>query len=120
MKPFNLYDAVTNNGSTTNYHSVANDINNAGLIVGKSERISGSAAVAILWENGIAIDLNTLIPSGSGWNLLSAEGINDAGDIVGFGTFGGNSRAFLLTIPEPSSVFMLLLAPLAWLRRRRL
>jgi len=34
----------------------------------------------------VAIGLNTLIAPGSGWNLRSAEGINDAGDIVGFGT----------------------------------
>ncbi len=119
LAPFNLYDPITNNGSTTNYHSVANDINNAGLIVGNSQRISGSAAVATLWENGIAIDLNTLIPAGSGWNLLNAEGIKDAGDIVGFGTFGGNSRAFLLTIPEPSTAGLAALAALGLLRRRR-
>ena len=41
------------------------------------------------------------LPAGSGWNLRSAEGINADGAIVGYGTFGGNTRAFLLTpVPE--------------------
>ena len=122
LAPFNLY-TPSNNGTTTNYHSVANDLNDAGLIVGNSQRISGSAAVATLWQNGIPIDLNTLIPAGSGWNLLNAESINDAGDIVGFGSFGGSNRAFMLTaVPEPSSLILLLgggASAFVMLRRRK-
>lgn len=119
LAPLNLY-TPTNTGSDTNYHSVASDINSAGLIVGNSQRVSGSAAVATLWQNGLPIDLNTMIAPGSGWVLRSAEGINDAGDIVGFGTFGGQSRAFMLTIPEPATLSLLAGAGvLALLRRRR-
>lgn len=116
--PFNLY-SPTNTGATTNYHSVAMDVNAAGLVVGNSQRTSGSAAVATLWENGVPIDLNTLIPAGSGWSLLSAEGINDAGDIVGYGTFGGVTRAFLVTVPEPTSLAALGIAA-SLIGRRRL
>lgn len=118
LAPFNLY-GPGNTGPTTNYHSVANDININGLIVGNSQRIAGSAAVATLWQNGVAIDLNTLIAPGSGWNLLSAEGINNAGDIVGFGTFQGSSRAFMLTIPSPGAAMVLGLGGLFAARRRR-
>jgi hypothetical protein len=72
-------------------------------------------------ENGAAIDLNTLLPVGSGWNLLSAEGINNAGDIVGYGTFGGQTRGFLRTaVPEPASGLLLACAGLAGLFLRRL
>jgi len=117
LSPFNLY-TTTNTGSTTNYHSVAMDINDAGLIVGNSQRIAGSPAVATLWENGVPIDLNTLIPADSGWNLLSAEGINEAGDITGYGTFGGQTRAFLVTVPEPATAGMLGIAAVAVLARR--
>ena len=103
-------------------HSVANDINASGLIVGNSQRIAGSAAVATVWfaSNGLPVDLNTLIPAASGWNLLSAEGVNEAGDIVGFGTYQGSTRAFLLTVPSPSVAGVLAAAGLLSHRRRRL
>jgi probable HAF family extracellular repeat protein len=118
LAPFNLY-TPTNTGPTTNYHSVANDINAAGLIVGNSQRISGSAAVATLWVNTHPIDLNTLIAPGSGWVLTSAESINDRGDIAGFGTFNGSTRAYLLAIPEPASLALLSLPALLLTRRKR-
>jgi probable HAF family extracellular repeat protein len=117
LAPFNLY-TLANNGPTTNYHSVAMDVNNAGLVVGNSQRIAGSAAVATLWRDGIPVDLNSLLPAGSGWNLLSAEGINERGDIVGFGTFNGASRAFLMTVPEPASFALAGLAVLGVLMKR--
>ena len=124
LAPFNLYDAGTGNtGMTTNYHSIASDVNDAGLIVGRSERILGSAAAATLWTtaDSTPIDLNTLIPAGSGWVLRSAEHINANGDIVGFGTFDGVTRGFLLTpVPEPASLATLTLVALAFTQRRRI
>ncbi len=42
------------------------------------------------------IDLNDQIPAGSGWVLQYAAAINDAGWIVGWGRFGGQTQAFLL------------------------
>jgi probable HAF family extracellular repeat protein len=119
LSPFNLYSDPDNTGSTTNYHSVAMDINDAGLVVGNSQRIAGSPAVATLWQDGVPVDLNTLIPSGSGWSLRSAEGINAAGDITGFGTFNGDTRAFLLSVPEPGAMALLALPALLLGRRRK-
>lgn len=118
LAPVNLYQPG-NTGATTNYHSVAMDINEAGWIVGNSQRISGSPAVATLWIEGQPIDLNTWLPANSGWVLTSAEGINQAGDIVGYGTFNGQTTAFVMSVPEPGVVG--LLAPMAGmlgLRRR--
>jgi hypothetical protein len=48
------------------------------------------------------IDLNTLLPAGSGFTqLLTATGINDSGIIIGQGiTTGGNKDAYILTYPE--------------------
>jgi len=42
-------------------------------------------------------DLNTLIPANSGWVLIAASHINDAGQIVGVGLLNGNLHGFLLT-----------------------
>jgi hypothetical protein len=52
---------------------------------------------AILWQNNVPIDLNTLIPKDSPWYLLSALSINDDGEIVGYGTINANVHAFLAT-----------------------
>jgi probable HAF family extracellular repeat protein len=48
----------------------------------------------------------SLLPSGSGWSSLNATGINDAGQIVGQGTYDGQQVAFLMTpsaVPEPAA-----------------
>jgi probable HAF family extracellular repeat protein len=71
-------------------------INGSGQVVG--ELYSTSVIHAMLWtaKSGMQ-DLNNLIPSGSGWLLTSASGINDAGQITGGGSVNGQSHAFLLT-----------------------
>ena len=47
------------------------------------------------------LDLNNLIAPSSGWILNTANGINDAGQIVGNGTINGYTRGFLLTPALP-------------------
>ncbi len=92
-------------------HSRALGINNDGLIVGYVARFDnapGFGGAAVIWQDGQIIDLNSLIPTDTGWQLLSAQGVNDFGDIVGFGTLNGETRAFLLTpVPEPSAFVLL-------------
>jgi hypothetical protein len=82
------------------------DINSAGQIVGHVAFVDNPSfgGAAVLWEKGKIFDLNLLIPVGTGWDLLSAEGINEQGQIVGFGTLGGKTRAFVLT-PIPASCY---------------
>lgn len=41
-------------------------------------------------------DLNSLIPTRSGWNLTEACRINDGDEIIGIGTFERTERAFLM------------------------
>jgi probable HAF family extracellular repeat protein len=84
--------------------SYAYDINNSGLVVGESD-YTGTPGVrhAFIWKAGAGMtDLNTLIDPASGWELVGANGINDDGKIVGYGKFGGQTRAFLLTLVGPS------------------
>lgn len=71
-------------------YAYAHDINNRGQVVGFS------LDHAVLWQSGKVIDLNTQVGKGSGWVLRRAQGINEAGWIVGYGTTQGNDRAFLL------------------------
>ncbi len=71
--------------------SVAEAINNFGVVVGES-------GYAFIYTGGALQDLNTPIPSGSGWVLTEATGINDKGQIVcnAYSTTTGYTHAFLL------------------------
>ena len=40
------------------------------------------------------------LPPDSGWVLMDATAVNDAGQIVGYGSFNGQIRGFLLD-PDP-------------------
>jgi hypothetical protein len=56
-------------------------------------------------------DLNTLlVASVTGWVLNGATGINDSGQITGYGDYNGLQRAFLLTpvsvVPIPAAVWL--------------
>lgn len=64
--------------------SVAWGANSKGQVVGISSPLC-VVGHAFLWENGSMVDLNTLIPAGSSLELIYAEAINDAGEIIGIG-----------------------------------
>jgi probable HAF family extracellular repeat protein len=50
-----------------------------------------------LWSEGVIIDLTTVIPADSGWQLQDAVAINDAGQILVSGVYGGALHSGLLT-----------------------
>jgi len=86
--------------------SSAAAINGAGLIVGDSEITPGNLTshAFSMTSGGTMTDLNTLIPGNSGWTLLGATGVNDLGQIVGYGSINGEIHGYVLTaIPEPST-----------------
>ena len=88
-------------GSLHRIHdSKVSALNDSGQVVGYALEWDASgyegAEGALLWQNGRVYDLNTLIPSHSGWKLQSAQGINDKGWIVGYGNHNGHDHAFLL------------------------
>jgi probable HAF family extracellular repeat protein len=81
-----------------------NDLNNCGDIVGAHHPGPVfSTPSAFLISGGNPYDLNTLIPSGSGWHLGTAFGINDSGEIAGVGRHNGIQHAFLLVPSTPES-----------------
>jgi len=104
-------------GGTTSY---AYGINDSGAVVGYAFK-AGNVQHAFLYTSGAMLDLNTLLPTGSGWSVLTtARAINDHGQIVGTGTYNGQTMAFLMEIPEPSSALLLLgLTGTASMLRRR-
>lgn len=80
---------------------------------------------AMIYQDGVLSDLNSLLPADSGWDLTAAYGLNDAGQIVGTGLYNGQQAAFLLTpagtslIPEPTSCALAGTAFVGLLLRRR-
>jgi uncharacterized membrane protein len=83
-------------GTLTHLGFGPNAINDSGQVVGGYD----------IYANGTMTDLNSLIAANSGWTLINAEGINNSGQIVGYGTNPlGQTDAFLLTLtPEPSAI----------------
>ena len=70
-------------------------INDSGVVVGRST--FQSTYHAFVYGGGQIKDLNKLIPATSGWVLVEANGINNAGQIVGAGMHKGLEHAFRLT-----------------------
>lgn len=72
-----------------------NSINDRGTVVGFAIDGTDFSSRALIWVDKKMMDLNTLIPASSGWYLQGADSINDAGEITGYGTIGGEVHAFL-------------------------
>lgn len=86
-------------GSLGGRFSSAKFVNNLGQVVGNS-MTSDNNTHAFIWERGIMTDLNSLLPSDTGWVLRDALAINNVGQIVGIGLLNGKMHGFLLT-PVP-------------------
>ena len=79
------------------------DINNAGQTVG-SYSVNQQITYAFLYSDGKFTNLNTAIPPDLGWELRTATGINDSGQIICIGYPPGSfdaPHAFLLTPAAP-------------------
>ena len=88
-----MTDLGTLGGTGANAYAV----NDAGEVVGSSYVKGDGAFHAFLFSGGRLFDLNRALPRNSGWGLDAANGINGAGQIVGWGTFHGRQRAFQLS-----------------------
>ncbi len=76
--------------------SAGTGININDWIVGYSTKVAGGQPVAFLYNRISMIDLNTRLLNGAGWQLVSANAINDYGQIAGQGVHNGRMEAFVL------------------------
>jgi len=102
---------MTDIGTLGGNTSSASAINSAGMIVGYATD-SNEIANAFLYDGSKMINLITLLPPNSGWtNLASADGINDAGQIIGSGYLAdGEFQGYLLT-PNSNPPSVVILSP---------
>jgi probable HAF family extracellular repeat protein len=89
-----IHNLGTLPGGTT---SGGYDINDSNQIVGFSSTATTTSDAIIWTQKGGMKDLNSLIPSNSGWVLVLATWINNSGQITGYGTINGENHAYLLT-----------------------
>jgi probable HAF family extracellular repeat protein len=89
---------ITDLGTVTgDSFSAAVTISNNGMVLGISLDASFNPR-AVLWRNGTATDLNTLVPQNTALYLQSACSINAKGEIIGFAVLKSNrseSHAYL-------------------------
>jgi probable HAF family extracellular repeat protein len=85
----------------TDPDSEAKSVNSQGQVVGASfDLAAGVDLHGFLWEHGGPIvDLNILVPPGSGVTILNAFDINDRGEIAGNGVLPNGDVRSVLLIP---------------------
>lgn len=109
--------------------SAALAINDKGQVVGyATSPLHDGSDAAFLYENGTMINLNDYLNPTLGWQLTSADDINDLGQIIGVGLKNGVLTSYLLTpteltqVPLPATVWLFgsgLAAFLAAIRKRK-
>jgi probable HAF family extracellular repeat protein len=84
-------------------YGVASKINNWGHILGSSaasDALTGTVGPArlVIWRDGGVFEIQGLLDAAlAGWTITAATGINNVGQISGFGTFNGETHGFILT-----------------------
>jgi probable HAF family extracellular repeat protein len=78
------------------------DVNSAGVAVGRAYTDEPVKSRAVLYKAGKLLDLNSLMPAGSGVVLWEARGINDRGEIVGTAMGTAGFEAFIMVSDTPT------------------
>lgn len=110
--------------------SFAYGINSQNQVVGCDSWTGGSTGFLATVSGGAVtslIDLNSLLPAGSDWTVVAGWDINDNGQILAAATLAndplgtGVYHQVLLTVPEPSTLLLVvvgLAGLLAWRKRK--
>jgi probable HAF family extracellular repeat protein len=102
--------AIWQNGKLTSFRplpgdvgAIASGINSRGQVVGSTWDSNFNWAHAVVWQDGVMTDINTLIASGSNLFVTMANKINDRGQIA--------AMAIVRSGPDEGDVHAVLLTP---------
>lgn len=79
--------------------SVATDVNSSNEIVGHYQ--SAVSNIGFIFKDGMRMDLDSLLPTNSGWTILEPLDINDNGAILAYGKKDGAANYCLLIPRQP-------------------
>jgi len=106
-------DQVLDLGTLGGRSSSGYALNDSHWVVGVSNLPGNIKSHGFLYDGSTMVDLNDLIDPLSGWELFKPTDINNRGQIVGWGVYQGQNRAFLLTpLPEPATAALMVLGVL--------
>jgi probable HAF family extracellular repeat protein len=128
MQSYRLENGVTELLSSFGRGSFATAVSGDGSVIVGWADVGDGPTRAFVWDAAHGMrDLQNLLQNVygldlSGWNLLEATGVSDDGrTIIGWGTSPISSgQAFLVTLPEPAALSVLVPGVILILRRRRL
>ena len=77
-----------------------NGVNDHGQVVGNENDTHGNEVIAALWSGGHGYDLNTLVAPNP-LQMISADYINNRGDIFGHGVLPNGDQRVILLVRNP-------------------
>lgn len=83
------------------YDAQAHDVDDDGTVVGEYVLGDGVTSKAFMVRGGEFARLDSLLTPGTGWDLVRARGVNNLGQVTGFGLLDGVGRAFVLSAKHP-------------------
>jgi hypothetical protein len=81
-------------------HSSPIDLNDRGEVLGKAYNDSMQGSI-VVWRDARPVELADFLPPGSGWELVRAYAINEAGQALVKGLVAGAEELFLFTPTGP-------------------
>jgi probable HAF family extracellular repeat protein len=83
-------------GTLPGDYATAIAINNSGIIIGTLSNPYGASLGSFVYASGTMYEFGSLVTSGGdGWTQWTVTGLNDVGDIVGYGVLNDTTQGFV-------------------------
>ena len=103
----NQHAVLWNGGSIQDLGTLPGGTNSTATFIGPGgDTLGYSDNKVVIWPSGGTgpVELNKLIPTNSGWVIVSASGMNSAGNIVGSGKYSNGMEVAVMLSVVPANV----------------